>query len=169
MTATRDIFGSLPTPDSMAAYNVVGDSEYRLIHEHVANVLDSAEPAVAPDANADEELSQIIVASLEEVIAAARLIQRSFTTAAAESSIEREALALDAMIDEILADRDNVKGRARKAAEVHANLHKLNERSKAMPPGEPRERARAALHRAARRLLMEVFGLSEQQVDGALQ
>jgi hypothetical protein len=156
-TQAEAILATLPHPDA------VGESEYRAVHELIESVIASIKPAVAGDANADDEVMDTVLASLNELIESATTLRRAFKSGRLGSQLAKDLLALEA--EALDASGSNEDGwKYRKATEMHGKLRKAWKEIDKMAAGPRKDECQQIATRTARIVLVDIFGLDPNEV-----
>lgn len=149
MTTAREVFNGMPDP------NNVGESEYRVVHEHLDSVIASAEPSMS-----EAEVMETVVASLDELIEQARTTYQTFLRAIARSQLALHVIELEQQWD---ASPNRLTDH-RLGVELHGKMRRAKQDADAMPDSPEKEQALALIAAFNRRVLVEVFEIDPDKV-----
>lgn len=144
------LFANLLNPDE------VGESEYRTVYGHLQSVVESANIG-------GDNVAQMVLASLDELVATARNIQRRVREIEARTEVARELVELDERLSGVLAAHSG-PDLARRGVEIFGRLRKLQKEVEAMPDGVDKTQAEELATALDRRVLTDLFEIDPDKV-----
>lgn len=155
---TQSIFGSFDDPDNIA------QSEYRVVHEHLGNLIASFEPDVT-----DDEKVQIVIASLDELVGFARAAEHTFRLSMAASELAADVERLRYEIETLAGSHRTSRGVKQEAVTLYSKLQRAKEDIDQLPEGDEKTSTREVLHEAVQMLMVDIFGLDPATTEEATQ